>query len=125
MHVAQMVAVHSAMMRIAGELARAEYVQDRGSATRAINQLARTYTAQLEALRLGSTQIAEQVYNHNDRPPAYHCGTVTGWRSVVSANFRDVIGFANKKPCTRSKPISRTVRKSPRVSKPSATVRTP
>src|SRR5450756_34598 len=47
--------------------------------------------------------------------PAYHYGIVTGWRSVVSANFCAVIGFANRKPCTRSKPISRTVKKSARV----------
>ncbi len=49
MHVAQMTAVHAALMRATGELARAEDLPHRVSATRAVNQLARTYTAQLEA----------------------------------------------------------------------------
>lgn len=51
MQIAQMAAVHAAMMRVAGDLARAEYLQERESATRAVNQLARTYTAQLETLK--------------------------------------------------------------------------
>ena len=51
MGVAQAVAVHAAMMRAVGELARAEDLPHRESATRALNQLARTYTAQLEGLK--------------------------------------------------------------------------
>jgi len=51
MGVAQAVAVHAALMRAAGELARAEDLPHRESATRALNQLARTYTAQLEGLK--------------------------------------------------------------------------
>jgi hypothetical protein len=51
MQLAQMAAVHAAMMRCAGELARAEHLPLQESATRAINQLARTYTAQLEGLK--------------------------------------------------------------------------
>jgi hypothetical protein len=51
MHVAQMAAVHAAMMRAVGQLARAEDLPHRESATRALNQLARTYTAQLEGLK--------------------------------------------------------------------------
>jgi len=51
MGVAQAVAVHAAMMRAVGELARAEDLPHRESAARALNQLARTYTAQLEGLK--------------------------------------------------------------------------
>jgi hypothetical protein len=51
MQIAQMAAIHAAMMKVAGDLARAEYLPERESATRALNQLARTYTAQLEALK--------------------------------------------------------------------------
>ena len=49
MHLAQMTAVHSALMKASGDLARAETVFEREYLTRAVNQLARTYTAQLEA----------------------------------------------------------------------------
>jgi hypothetical protein len=51
MQLTQMAAVHAAMMRATGELARAETVMHQEVATRAVNQLARTYTAQLEALK--------------------------------------------------------------------------
>jgi hypothetical protein len=39
--------------------------------------------------------------------------------------FSAVTGLANKNPCARSKPISRTAKKSAQVSTPSATVRAP
>ena len=51
MQVAQMAAVHEAMMRVAGDVGRAQYQVERESATRAMNQLARTYCAQLDALK--------------------------------------------------------------------------
>jgi hypothetical protein len=51
MQIAQMAAVHEAMMRLAGEVARAEYQVERESAMRAMNQLAPTYCAQLDALK--------------------------------------------------------------------------
>ena len=51
MHIAQMAAVHEAMMRVAGEVARAENQLERESAMRALNQLARTSCAQLDALK--------------------------------------------------------------------------
>lgn len=63
MQIAQMAAVHAAMMKVAGDLARAEYLPERESATRALNQLARTYTAQLEALnryRSGAERVTVQ-----------------------------------------------------------------
>ncbi len=49
MHVVQMAAINMAIIRLSGELARLEYVPHLESITRAITQLARTYTAQLEA----------------------------------------------------------------------------
>ena len=51
MGVVQAAAVHAALMKAVGELARAEDLPHRESATRAVNQLARTYTAQLEGLK--------------------------------------------------------------------------
>lgn len=65
MHLAQMVAVHAAMIRITGELARAESLQHQESATRAINQLARTYTAQLEALKRYRSGAEQKVTVQN------------------------------------------------------------
>lgn len=49
MQVVQMAAVHAAAMRASGEAARAEDLPHQESATRALIQLARTYSAQLEA----------------------------------------------------------------------------
>ena len=51
MGVAQAATVHAALMRAAGELARAEDLPHRESATRALVQLARTFTAQLEGIK--------------------------------------------------------------------------
>jgi hypothetical protein len=51
MQVTQMAAVHEALMRLAGEVARAENQLERESALRSMNQLARTYSAQLDALK--------------------------------------------------------------------------
>lgn len=65
MQVAQMAAVHAAMMRWAGELARAEYLPHQDSVTRAINQLARTYTAQLEEVRRYRTGGEQKVTVQN------------------------------------------------------------
>jgi hypothetical protein len=49
MHVAQMTAIHRAVIRLSGELAQVENIPHLEALTRAINQLTRTYTAQLEA----------------------------------------------------------------------------
>jgi hypothetical protein len=65
MQVAQMAAVHTAMMRITGELARAENLQHQDSATRALNQLARTFTAQLEALKRYRSGAEQKVTVQN------------------------------------------------------------
>jgi hypothetical protein len=59
MQVAQMAAVHEAMMRIAGEMARAEYQLQQETSMRAMNQLARTYTAQLDALKRYRSGLAQ------------------------------------------------------------------
>lgn len=64
MHVAQMAAVHMAIIRFSGELARLEYVPHLESITRSITQLARTYTAQLDArerYRTGGEQTTVNV----------------------------------------------------------------
>jgi hypothetical protein len=49
MHLAQMSAVHMALMKIAGQHARAETLHELEYAGRMLNQLARTYSVQLEA----------------------------------------------------------------------------
>jgi hypothetical protein len=51
MQLTQMAAIHAATMKAAGQLARADTVLHHEVAPRAVNQLARTYTAQLEALK--------------------------------------------------------------------------
>jgi hypothetical protein len=51
MLLAQMGAVHDAIIRIAGQLAGAETLHHQDCAARAINQLARTYASQLEELK--------------------------------------------------------------------------
>jgi hypothetical protein len=51
MHIAQMTVVHAAIMRSAGDFAKAETLQQRNSAMRAMSQLTCTYTAQLEAFK--------------------------------------------------------------------------
>ena len=65
MHVTQMAAVHMAIIRLSGELARVEYVPHLESITRAINQLARTYTAQLEARKRYLTGGEQKVTVQN------------------------------------------------------------
>jgi len=70
MHLAQMTAICMAIIRLSGDLARAEYVPHVESITRAINQLARTYTAQLEArkryLTGGEQKVTVQNVSVND-----------------------------------------------------------
>lgn len=65
MQLAQMAAVHAALMRAAGQLARAEYLTHLDSATRAVNQLARTYTAQLEGLKRYRSGLEQKVTVQN------------------------------------------------------------
>ena len=65
MHLAQMTAVHSALMKASGDLARAETVFEREYLTRAVNQLARTYTAQLEAFNRYRGAIGNKVTVQN------------------------------------------------------------
>lgn len=48
---AQMAAVHNATMTFARRLAHVDNIQQQDSASRAFNQLARTFTAQVEALK--------------------------------------------------------------------------
>jgi hypothetical protein len=48
---AQMAAVHSAMMTFARRLAHVDNIQQQDSAERAFNKLARTFAAQVEALK--------------------------------------------------------------------------
>jgi hypothetical protein len=65
MQLTQMSAIHSALMKASGDLARAETVFEREYLTRAVNQLARTYTAQLEAFNRyrGGTEQKVTVQN--------------------------------------------------------------
>ena len=65
MQLAQMAAIHTAMIRLAGDLARAEYLPHLDSLTRALNQLARTYTAQLEGFRRYRTGGEQKVTVQN------------------------------------------------------------
>ncbi len=51
MQLAQMGAVHAALMKAAGEVAQAEFLPHKEFAMRAVNQLGRTFTAQLDGLK--------------------------------------------------------------------------
>ncbi len=57
----QMTAVHSATLTFARRLAHVETVQQQDSAARAFNQLARTFTAQVEALKRYRTGGEQKV----------------------------------------------------------------
>jgi hypothetical protein len=65
MQLTQMSAIHSALMKASGDLARAETVFEREYLTRALNQLARTYTAQLEAINRYRGAIGNKVTVQN------------------------------------------------------------
>jgi hypothetical protein len=58
---AQMVAIHMEMMRFAGSQSRIETIAQQDSAMRAFNQLARTFAAQLEALKRYRTGGEQKV----------------------------------------------------------------
>jgi hypothetical protein len=62
MLLAQMGAVHAALMKAAGEVAQAEFLPHKESAIRAVNQLGRTFTAQLESLK---RYLSAPVHNVN------------------------------------------------------------
>jgi hypothetical protein len=62
MLLAQMGAVHAALMKAAGEVAQAEFLPHKESAIRAVNQLGRTFTAQLECLK---RYLSAPVHNVN------------------------------------------------------------
>jgi hypothetical protein len=69
MQIAQMGTINAAVFRASGQLARAETVLQQESATRALTQLARTFTAQLDALnryRNGAHQVTVQNVSVND-----------------------------------------------------------
>jgi hypothetical protein len=65
MQIAQMALVHTAMMRVSGQLERARSIPERDSAMRAFNQLARTYTAQLEGVKRYRTGGEQKVTVQN------------------------------------------------------------
>jgi hypothetical protein len=52
-------------MRVAGEVARAENQLERESAMRALNQLARTYCAQLDALKRYRSKAEQNISVQN------------------------------------------------------------
>jgi hypothetical protein len=58
---AQMAAVHNATMTFARRLAHVDNIQQQESASRAFNQLSRTFTAQIEALRRHRTGGQQHV----------------------------------------------------------------
>jgi hypothetical protein len=67
---AQMVVTHMALMRFARKLERAETILEQDSAERAFNKLARTFAAQLEALKRyrtgGEQRVAVQHVSVSD-----------------------------------------------------------
>ena len=61
---AQMAAVHNATMTFARRLAHVENIQQQDSASRAFNQLARTFTAQMDALKRHRSSGQQVVVKH-------------------------------------------------------------
>lgn len=76
--VAQMSAIHAAMMSMTGRLTKAEYLEQSKFYEGALNRLARTYAAQIEALRKhrgDGTQTVRHVHV-NEGGQAVVAGTV-------------------------------------------------
>ena len=74
----QMAAVHMASMTFARRLAHVDNIPQQDSAERAFNKLARTFTAQVDALkryRTGGQQkvTVEHVHFHAERLPSSSC----------------------------------------------------
>jgi hypothetical protein len=61
---AQMAAVHNATMTFARRLAHVENIPQQDSASRAFNQLARTFTAQMDALKRHRSSGQQVVVKH-------------------------------------------------------------
>jgi hypothetical protein len=74
MLLAQMSAIHAALMKFSGDLARAETALEVESLTRAVNQLARVYVIQYDAFNRHHNGIAQQVQNASGcQGQASHC----------------------------------------------------
>jgi hypothetical protein len=105
MHLAQMTANSMAIIRLFGELARTESVPHVESLTRAINQLTRTYTAQLEArkryLTGGEQKLTVQNVSVND-----------GGQAIVT-NVNQATGGAAPDELTNTTPALTDARQSP------------
>src|SRR6185437_15920347 len=65
MLLAQMSAIHAALLKFSGDLARAETALEVESLTRAVNQLARTYTAQYDAFNRHHSGVDQKVTVQN------------------------------------------------------------
>ena len=83
---AQMAAVHSAVMTFTRRLARVETLAQQDSAERTLNKLARTYAAQMEALKRyrtgGEQKVTVEHVTVNEGGQAI-VGNVTGGRGGV------------------------------------------
>lgn len=84
---AQMAAVHNATMTFARRLAHIENIPQQDSASNAFNKLARTFAAQLEALKkyrsTGEQRVTVQHVQVNDGGQAIVGNVTTGGRGIL------------------------------------------
>jgi hypothetical protein len=90
---AQMAAIHTAFMTFTRRLANVETIEQRDSAERALNRLARTYAMQMEALKRYRTGGEQKVTVH-------HVSVNEGGQAIVGNVNQTPRGTAPKKPVT-------------------------
>ena len=96
---AQMAAVHTATMRFTRQLANVETIEQRDSAERALNKLARTFAMQMEALKRYRTGGEQKVTVH-------HVSVNEGGQAIVGNVSQAASGTAAEKPVTTTPALS-------------------
>jgi hypothetical protein len=87
---AQMAAVHNATMTFAGRLNRVDNIQQQDSAERAFNKLARTFGAQVEALKRYRTGGQQQ------KVTVEHVTVNAGGQAIVGSVAAPGVGLSPK-----------------------------
>jgi hypothetical protein len=102
MQLAQMGAVHAALMKAAGEVAQAEFLPHKEFAMRAVNQLGRTFAAQLDGLKRYLSAPLHNVSVSVSEGGQAIVGTVTQAADraapAAAANVRPAISDARRVP---------------------------
>jgi hypothetical protein len=102
---AQMAAVHMAMMTMAPRLANAETIEQQDSAERAFNKLARTFAAQLEALKRYRTGGEQKI-------TVQHVSVSEGGQAIVG-NVTQAVREAAPEKAAKSLPALTDAQQAP------------